>query len=108
MPQDKSEPTSAPADCLLDESLGSKSAEPSGPPPTPEKLDQYRHWAERWKKAGAALARIQRDELRDVDQRQQIALLCGPADDTVPPRAPTPTSGLIEMQRLFRRLANRD
>lgn len=56
-----------------------------------------------WKRAGPALERIRRQELRSLDVFGAIAMLCGPADYTVPPRAPKPTSGLIEQQRLFRR-----
>lgn len=36
-----------------------------------------------------------------------IASLCGPADYRVAPRAPKPTSGLVEQQRLFRHVRDR-
>jgi len=55
-----------------------------------------------------ALEEILRRELRDLDTARTIALLCGPADYTVPPRAPKPTSGLVEQQRWFMKAAGRD
>jgi hypothetical protein len=57
-----------------------------------------------WKAAGPRLEQIRRDELRRLDSFAAIALLCGPADYRTPPRAPKPTSGLVEQQRLFGRL----
>jgi len=53
------------------------------------------------------LERIRRHELRTLDTYQTIALLCGPADYTVPPRVPKPTSGLVEQQRWFMKAAKR-
>jgi hypothetical protein len=71
---------------------------------TAEEVARGRHWVETWKHAGTELERIHQDELRRMDAFQAIALLCGPADYTVAPRAPKPTSGLVEQQRLFMRL----
>lgn len=61
-----------------------------------------------WKEAGEAMERLRRNELRRLDGYRAIALLCGPANYTVPPRAPKPTSGLIEQQRWFHKAAGRD
>jgi hypothetical protein len=74
---------------------------------TDEEIAAGRQWVRRWREAGVELERIRRAELRSLDARAAIALLCGPADYTVPPRAPKPTSGLIEQQRLFRRFRRR-
>ena len=71
---------------------------------SPEQIAQGRAWAAAWKRAGPALDQIRRRELRSLDTFSTIALLCGPADYNVPPRAPKPTSGLVEQQRLFARL----
>jgi hypothetical protein len=57
--------------------------------------------------AGPALEEIRRRELRELDAAKTLALLCGPADYTVPPRAPKPTSGLIEQQRWFMKARNK-
>lgn len=71
---------------------------------TPEEIAQARRWVQTWKEAGPELERIRREELRTLDVFRAIANLCGPADYTVPPRAPKPTSGLEEQQRLFMKL----
>jgi hypothetical protein len=75
---------------------------------TPEQIAQGRRWVQAWKEAGPELERIRREELRQLDGQAAIAALCGPADYTVPPRAPKPTSGLIEQQRWFMKAAGRD
>ena len=74
---------------------------------TPEQIALGRRWVEIWRLAGEDLERIHRKELRELDIRRAIELLCGPADYTTPPRAPKPTSGLVEQQRLFMK-ARRD
>ena len=61
-----------------------------------------RRWVRTRKEAGPRLERVRREELRRLDPQRAIALLCGEADYTKPPRAPGPTSGLVEQQRWFR------
>jgi hypothetical protein len=68
---------------------------------TAEQIAQGRQWVKAWREAGPDLERIHRDELRGLDTFRTIAQLCGPADYRVPPRAPKPTSGLVEQQRWF-------
>ena len=63
-----------------------------------------RRWVKTWQDAGPRLEEIRRRELRELDAFAGIALLCGPADYRTPPRAPKPTSGLVEQQRLFLRM----
>jgi hypothetical protein len=75
---------------------------------TPEQIADAKRWVETWKKAGPELERLRREELRRLDPEQSIALLCGPADYTVPPRAPKSTSGLVEQQRWFMKAHPRD
>ena len=75
---------------------------------TPEQIALGRRWAQAWKEAGAEMERLRREELRRLDPLRAIALLCGPADYRVPPRAPKPTSGLVEQQRWFTKAARRD
>jgi hypothetical protein len=70
---------------------------------TPEQVAAGRRWVQAWRNAGPRLERIRREELAALDASAAIALLCGPADYRVPPRAPKPTSGLVEQQRLFHR-----
>ena len=71
---------------------------------TPDQIAAGRRWVEAWRTAGPELERIRREELQALDGRQAIALLCGPTDYTVPPRAPQPTSGLVEQQRWFQKM----
>jgi hypothetical protein len=68
---------------------------------TPEQVAAGRRWAESWKAAGPELERIRREELRRIDPLKTLALLCGPANYHLPPRAPKATSGLVEQQRPF-------
>lgn len=69
---------------------------------SPAQVAAARRWVRTWKEAGPRLERVRREELRRLDSQRAIALLCGEADYTVPPRAPRPTSGLVEQQRWFR------
>jgi len=71
---------------------------------TAEQIAAGQRWVETWRAAGPELERIRQDEVRRLDTRRAIALLCGPADYTVPPRAPKPTSGLVEQQRWFQKI----
>lgn len=72
---------------------------------TPQQIADARRWVRTWQEAGPRLEQVRRDELRRLDQQRAIALLCGEADYTVPPRAPRPTSGLVEQQRWFMKAA---
>jgi hypothetical protein len=65
---------------------------------TPEEVDRGRRWVQAWREAGQVMERLRRQELRQLDGYRAIALLCGPADYQLPPRAPKPTSGLVEQQ----------
>jgi len=70
---------------------------------TPEEIAAGRRWVRAWKDAGLALERVRRRELRQLDTAAAIALLCGEMDYRIPPRAPKPTSGLVEQQHFFAR-----
>jgi hypothetical protein len=72
---------------------------------SPEQLARGREWVAAWKRAAPVLERIRRQELRELDPYTAISWLCGPADYRSAPRAPKPTSGLIEQQRYFRTLS---
>jgi hypothetical protein len=75
---------------------------------TPEQIAQGQLWVNAWKEAGAAMEQLRRDELRRLDGYRAIELLCGAADYTIPPRAPKPTSGLVEQQYWFMKAAGRE
>ena len=72
---------------------------------TPEQIAQGKIWVEAWRRAGPELEQLRRDELRRLDGYRAIELLCGPADYRVAPRAPKPTSGLVEQQYWFMKAA---
>ena len=74
---------------------------------TPDQIADARRWVRTWKQAGPRLERLRREELRRLDPQRAIALLCGEADYTKPPRAPRPTSGLVEQQRVFMKAVSR-
>ena len=74
---------------------------------SPQQIADARRWVRTWKQAGPKLERIRREELRRLDPRRAVALLCGEADYTVPPRTPRPTSGLVEQQHWFLKAAGR-
>jgi hypothetical protein len=68
---------------------------------TPEQIAAARKYVAAWESVGPELERIRREELAALDVQKAIKLLCGPADYTDPPRAPKPTSGLVEQQYWF-------
>jgi hypothetical protein len=70
---------------------------------TSEQIANGQRWVRAWREAAPALEGVRRRELRQLDAGRALALLCGPADYRVPPRAPKPTSGLIEQQRWFKK-----
>jgi len=71
---------------------------------SPEQVAQGRRWVKTWQDAAPRLEAIRRRELRQMDPYAAIAWLCGSASYHEAPRAPKPTSGLVEQQRLFRKL----
>jgi hypothetical protein len=75
---------------------------------TGEQVANAKRWVETWKKAGPELERLRREELRRLEPERSIELLLGEVDYTVPPRAPKPTSGLVEQQRWFMKARRRD
>ena len=74
---------------------------------TPEQVALGQRWVRTWQAAAPILEHVRRQELRRLDPEHAIALLCGPADYRVAPRAPRPTSGLVEQQRWFMKAARR-
>ncbi|MDX9972328.1 MAG: hypothetical protein RBU21_04970 [FCB group bacterium] len=74
---------------------------------SPEQIAHGKRWVQAWKSAGEAMEQVRCDELRRLDVTRAIELLCGPADYTVAPRAPKPTSGFVEQQRWFMLAARR-
>lgn len=71
---------------------------------SPEQVALGRRWVKTWQEAAPRLEAIRHGELRELDAFTAISWLCGPADYHAGSRAPKPTSGLVEQQRLFSRL----
>jgi len=74
---------------------------------TPEQIALGKRWVQTWQRAAVEMERIKRKEIRELDTYQSIRLLCGPRDYTSAPYAPKPWSGLIELQRWFKKAAQR-
>lgn len=72
---------------------------------TPAQIEQGRLWVESWRRAGVELERVRREELRNLRTFHAISLLC--TDAMIRPE-PSPTSGLVEQQRLFMRAIRRE
>ena len=70
-------------------------------PPTPEETERAKQWVRTWQDAGLRLEAIRQRELRELDSFHTIGLLLADWDYHTEPRAPRPSSGLIEQQRLF-------
>jgi hypothetical protein len=70
--------------------------------------EMIQRWVDTWKAAGPELEKIRRREIQEADNLQVLkALECAfnHATRTLPPR---PSSGMVEMQRLFAKLRPRD
>jgi hypothetical protein len=75
---------------------------------TPEQIAPGKRWVRAWQEASEVMEQLRRDELRRIDSLQAISHLCGSADYRVAPRAPKPTSGLIDQQAWFMKAARRE
>ncbi len=69
-----------------------------------EDKEKLRAWVEGWKKTGKVLEEINRQEMREVSLPEAILALTDACESALLLYPPQPTSGLIEMQKVFRRL----
>jgi hypothetical protein len=67
--------------------------------------DRIRQWVACWKAAGARMEELRREELRHTDTQQSLMSLAGAFESCRLHYQPLPTSGLVEQQRWFRKLA---
>jgi hypothetical protein len=66
--------------------------------------EREKQWIAAWRRAGARLAELEREELRNVDTQQALMNLACAYESCRLHHPPSPTSGLVEQQRLFRKL----
>ena len=69
-----------------------------------DEKEQLRAWAKTWKKTGKILENIKREEMREVSLPETILALTDACQSALRLNPPQPTSGLIEMQKVFRSL----
>jgi hypothetical protein len=68
---------------------------------------ELRQWAERWQRAGLRLRALRREELRRTETPQALMNLAGAFESCRLHHKPSATSGLVEQQAWFRRLAEK-
>lgn len=61
-------------------------------------------WIECWRKAGPELERMRREDIRNADTSLAIEILADAFESALVHFPPRQDSGLVEQQRLFRRL----
>lgn len=66
-------------------------------------LDAQR-WVNAWMQAGPALDKIRREEVKLADTASAMRSFTGSVLNALRTRPPAPTSGLVEQQRIFRKI----
>ena len=66
-----------------------------------------RDWVERWKIVGPELDRMRRDEIRRANTQESIRLFDLAFKAALRNTPPRETSGLVEFQRLLRKLSHK-
>lgn len=61
-------------------------------------------WANRWKDTGKVLAELRIEEFRRSDASKMFLSLTDASEAALIAYPPKPTSGLVEMQKIFRKL----
>lgn len=69
--------------------------------------ESLKHWVECWKNAGPRLEALRREAIRNTDTTQALMNLTGAFQSALLHHPPAPTSGLIEQQAWFKKLAER-
>ena len=72
---------------------------------TPEEREKTQRWVDTWKRAGPELERIREDEVRHACTAEAVQSFRGMALLAASNHPPGQTSGLVEQQRWFRKLA---
>jgi hypothetical protein len=72
-----------------------------------QEQEQLHHWVACWKTAGARLEELRSEELPRTDTQQSLMSLAGAFESCRLHYKALPTSGLVEQQYWFRRLAEK-
>jgi hypothetical protein len=72
---------------------------------TDEEREQLRRWVASWKRAGERMEQLRREELPRTDAQRSLLCLASAFESCRLHYKPLPTSGLVEQQYWFRRLA---
>jgi hypothetical protein len=74
---------------------------------TDEERTQLTEYVKRWKRAGPLLAKQREDDVQRSDTTRAFACFAGMPLFNLKRFPPEPTSGLVEQQRWFRKIAGR-
>lgn len=66
-----------------------------------------RSWVNRWKETGELLSNLKRDEFSRSDTSAIFLSLTDASEAALIAYPPKPQSGLVEMQRIFRKLSEK-
>jgi hypothetical protein len=66
--------------------------------------EREKQWVEAWRRAGAKMAELRREELRNIDTQQSLMNLEDAFESCRLHHPPDPVSGLVEQQKWFRKL----
>jgi hypothetical protein len=69
-----------------------------------DEREMIRRWVKHWQDAGPLLEAIRRQEIRDANNLQVLALLEPAFNHAVRSLPPRESSGMVEMQALFARM----
>ncbi|HBJ83222.1 MAG TPA: hypothetical protein DDZ88_04980 [Verrucomicrobiales bacterium] len=72
---------------------------------TDEERTLAKRWVDTWKAAGPLLEKVREEDIRASDTMRDFQIYAGLAEMEVKKRPPPPTSGLVEQQRWFMKLA---
>lgn len=71
------------------------------------KTSSMSSWVKHWKEAGDLLSALKRDEFRSSDTAAIFHSLTDASEAALIAYPPKPTSGFVEMQRIFRKLSDK-
>ena len=69
--------------------------------------DKLKYWVECWRNAGPRLEALRREAIRNADTTQGLLNLAGAFRSALLYHTPAPTSGLVEQQAWFKKIAEK-